>query len=153
MSLFYIIFLPTHPVYRYGQCSSGNKKWKGKKKRKRRKREKQKGNTFRCVYTENKRKSGGYIQIRTMQQWKAKKKRRKTRMKEKEEEKKTSYLNGCKDFFQTNCNPETKHALGPVQITKMHLKNLRVSFKHFRSLDFSLDEFAKIPRIIFVLRR
>jgi hypothetical protein len=36
-----------------------------------------------------------------MQQWKAKKKRRKTRIKEKEEEKKTSYLNGCKDFFQT----------------------------------------------------
>jgi hypothetical protein len=80
-----------------------------------------------------------------MQQWKAKKKRRKTRIKEKEEEKKTSYLNGCKDFFQTNYNP--------VQITKMHLKNLRMSFKHFRSLDFSLDEFAKRPRIIFVLRR
>jgi hypothetical protein len=33
-------FLPTHPVYRYGQCSSG------KKKRNRRKREKQKGNTY-----------------------------------------------------------------------------------------------------------
>jgi hypothetical protein len=133
---------------------SGNKKWKGKKKRKRRKREKQKGNiyictTFRCVYTENKRKSGGYIQIRTMQQWKAKKKRRKTRRKEKGEEKKTSYLNGCKDFFQTKNKPETKHALGP----KMHLKNLRMTFKHFRSLDFSLDEFAKRPRIIFVLRR